>query len=56
MLLVIRDRVGNAINEGLTLEEAQSAGLTAEYDDRWDSGSRIGSARELLSAAYADMQ
>lgn len=56
MLLVIRDRVGKAIKDGLTLEQAQSAGLTAEYDERWDSGSRIGSSRELLSAAYADMQ
>jgi cyclase len=56
MLLVIRDRVGNAINEGMTLEEAQTAGLTAEFDERWDSGGRIGGSRELLSAAYADMQ
>jgi cyclase len=56
MLLVIRDRVAKAIKDGLTLEEAQTAGLTAEYDERWDSKGRIGSPQELLSAAYADMQ
>jgi glyoxylase-like metal-dependent hydrolase (beta-lactamase superfamily II) len=55
MLLVIRDRVGAAIAEGMTLEQAQNAGLTKEYDARWDSGSRIGGAAALLEAAYADM-
>ena len=56
MMLVIRDRVRTAVNDGMTLEEAQGAGLTAEYDERWDSNSRIGSPEELLRAAYADMQ
>jgi glyoxylase-like metal-dependent hydrolase (beta-lactamase superfamily II) len=56
MLLVIRDRVASAIAEGMTLEQAQNAGLTAEYDERWDSGRRIGGAAALLEAAYADLQ
>jgi glyoxylase-like metal-dependent hydrolase (beta-lactamase superfamily II) len=55
MMLVIRDRVAEAIRDGMTLEEAQNAGLTAEYDERWDSGRRIGGAAALLEAAYADM-
>ena len=55
MLLVIRDRIGTAIAEGMTLEQAQSAGLTSEYDERWDSGRRIGGAGALIEAAYADM-
>jgi cyclase len=55
MLLVIRDRIGAAIAEGMTLEQAQGAGLTAEYDDRWDSGGRIGGAAALIEAIYADM-
>ncbi len=55
MLLVIRDRVAAAIREGRTLEEAQAAGLTAEYDERWDSGRRIGSAATLIGSIYADM-
>ena len=38
MMLVIRDRVASAIREGKSLEEVQVAGLTAEYDERWDSG------------------
>ena len=55
MMLVIRDRVAEAIRDGMTLEEAQNAGLTSEYDERWDSGRRIGGAAALLEAAYADM-
>jgi hypothetical protein len=55
MLLVIRDRVAAAIRDGMTLEQAQGAGLTAEYDERWESGRPIGSAAKLIEAAYADM-
>lgn len=55
MMLVIRDRIRAAIDDGMSLEQAQSAGLTAEYDERWDSGRRIGSAATLIEAAYAGM-
>jgi glyoxylase-like metal-dependent hydrolase (beta-lactamase superfamily II) len=55
MMLVIRDRVAGAIRDGKSLEEAQAAGLTAEYDERWDSGRRIGSGATLIESAYADM-
>jgi glyoxylase-like metal-dependent hydrolase (beta-lactamase superfamily II) len=55
MLLVIRDRVKAGIDEGMSLEEAQAAGLTREYDGRWESGRRIGSSAALIGAAYADM-
>ena len=37
------------------IDEAQAAGLTKEYDDRWDSGRRIGSAATLIESIYADM-
>ncbi|MDA0680547.1 MAG: MBL fold metallo-hydrolase [Proteobacteria bacterium] len=55
MMLVIRDRTAAAIRNGMTLEQAQGAGLTAEYDERWESGRPIGSSAKLLEAAYADM-
>ncbi len=55
MMLVIRDRVANAIRDGKSLSEAQAAGLTAEFDERWDSGRRIGSAATLIESIYADM-
>ena len=55
MMLVIRDRIKSAISKGQTLEQIQAAGLTTEYDERWESGRRIGSAGSLIEAAYADM-
>ena len=56
MLLIIRDRVQSSIDDGQTLEQIQAAGLTKEYDERWDSGRRIGSAKALLESAYMDMK
>lgn len=55
MLVIIRNRVRAAIENGMSLEQVQAAGLTVEFDERWDSGRRIGSAAELLRAAYEDM-
>ena len=55
MLLVIRDRVKTAIKEGKSLEQAQAAGLTTEYDERWGSQRRIGSADALIEVAYKDL-
>ena len=56
MLLVIRDRVIGSVAAGVPLAEAQTAGLTAEFDARWaNRTSRIGSPEEVLRAAYADL-
>lgn len=56
MLLVIRDRVIASIADGVSLADAQTAGLTAEFDARWANRTdRIGSPEELLRAAYADL-
>lgn len=55
MLLIIRDRVRASIDEGLSLEEARAAGLTKEYDKRWDTKTGRGTAAALIGAAYADM-
>jgi glyoxylase-like metal-dependent hydrolase (beta-lactamase superfamily II) len=55
MLVVILERVSDAIRDGKSLEEIQTAGLTAEYDERWDSGRRIGSAATLIESIYAEM-
>lgn len=55
MLLVIRDRVKSSIEAGRSLDEAKAAGLTTEFDARWESGRRIGSAGALIEAAYKDL-
>lgn len=55
MLLTIRDRVQTSVDAGKSLEEIQAAGLTKEYDERWDSGGRVGGAATMLEAAYKDL-
>ena len=35
MFYTIRNRVKNAIDDGMSLEQIMGAGLTAEYDERW---------------------
>jgi len=55
MLLTLRDRVQKAINDGLSVEEAQSAGLTAEFDDEYRPAGNFGTPEQLIAAAYADM-
>ena len=55
MLVVIRDRVADAIRDGQSLEQIQAAGLTAEYDDRWAGSGRIGGSASMLAAIYGEM-
>ncbi|MDG2376406.1 MAG: MBL fold metallo-hydrolase [Woeseiaceae bacterium] len=55
MLVTIRDRVAAAIRDGMSLEEIQGAGLTAEYDERWAASGRIGGSASMLAAVYADL-
>jgi cyclase len=55
MLVDIRDKVAAAIRDGMSLEEVQSAGLTAEYDERWAGSGRIGGSASMLAAVYADL-
>lgn len=55
MMLVVRDRVRAAIKDGKNLEQARAAGLTKEYDERWDTKTGRGTSAALIGAAYADM-
>lgn len=56
MLLTIRDRAQGAINDGMSLEQAQSAGLTDDFDDRYRPAGNFGTPEQLLAAAYADLE
>jgi glyoxylase-like metal-dependent hydrolase (beta-lactamase superfamily II) len=55
ILNVVRERVHAAISEGKSLEEAQAAGLTTEYDARWNTETGRGTSAALIAAAYADL-
>ncbi|MDH4107118.1 MAG: MBL fold metallo-hydrolase [Gammaproteobacteria bacterium] len=55
MLLDVRDKVRQAIAAGMTLEQAQGAGLTAAHDPRYKSDSRLATPEALVAAAYKDL-
>lgn len=56
MLLTIRDRVQDAINRGMSVDEAQSAGLTTDFDPKYRPAGNFGTPEQLIAAAYADLQ
>lgn len=55
MMGVIQQRVEKAIREGKSLDEARMAGLTKDYDERWNTETGRGTAAALIGAAYADL-
>jgi len=56
MLLTVRDRVQQSINDGMTVEEAQAAGLTEDFDEKYRPPGNFGTPEQLIAAAYADLQ
>jgi len=55
MMLDVQARVEAAIEAGMTLEQAQGAGLTAAHDSRYKSDSRLATPEALVAAAYEDL-
>lgn len=55
MLLSIRDRVQRAINEGMSLEQVQAAGLTQDFDAQYDT-SNFATPERMLAAAYRELK
>lgn len=49
MFYTIRNRVQNAIDDGMDLQQILAAGLTTEYDARW------GDPAGMLEAAYSEL-
>lgn len=56
MMLTIRDRVQKAVNDGMSVEQAQSAGLTDDFDGRYRPAGNFGTPEQLIAAAYADLE
>ena len=52
MVTIIRARVQASIKKGMTLEQIKAAHLTKDYDARYDTKTRIGSADNFLEAIY----
>jgi glyoxylase-like metal-dependent hydrolase (beta-lactamase superfamily II) len=55
MLTIIRDRVQDAIDKGLTLEQVKAAGLARDYDGRYGGESGPASASEFMTTVYRSL-
>jgi cyclase len=55
MLTIIRDRVQEAIDQGMTLDEVQAAGLTRDYDGRYGSQTGSWTTSMFVRAVYQSL-
>jgi glyoxylase-like metal-dependent hydrolase (beta-lactamase superfamily II) len=55
MLKIIRDRILDAVKKGRTLEQAQAAGLTKDYDGRYGATTGAWTTAMFVEAAYRSL-
>ena len=55
MVTIVRDRVQEAINKGMSLEQVKAAGLTKEYDPRWGATSGPWTTDMFVEAVYKSL-
>ena len=55
MMTIIRDRVQASIKKGMTLEQVKAAGLTKDYDARYNAKSGFGTREMLIEAVYKSL-
>jgi cyclase len=55
MVVIVRDRVRAAIQNGMTLAQVQEAHLTRDYDARYDAKRGLGSASGFIEAVYKSL-
>jgi hypothetical protein len=55
MATIMRDRVQDAINRGLTLEQVKDAKLTLDYDGIYGSTTGFWTTDKFLEALYKDL-
>lgn len=55
MLTIIRDRVQDMIDRGMSLEEVQAARPTRDYDPRWGADSGFWTTEQFVAAVYQNL-
>ncbi len=56
MMVVIRDRVQAMIDKGATLDQVETARLTADYDDRFGANSGLWTTGMFIEAVYTSLK
>lgn len=55
MVTIVRDRVKDAIDKGMSLEQVKTAGFTKEYDPRWGATSGPWTTDMFIEAVYKSL-
>lgn len=55
MVTIVRDRVQDAIQRGMTLDQIKTAGFTKDYDPRWSAKQGPGTADNFITAVYRSL-
>ena len=55
MVIIIRNRIRDAIKKGMTLDQIKAARLTLDYDARYSAPSGPGSAASFVESMYRDL-
>jgi cyclase len=55
MVIIVRDRIRDAIKKGMTLDQVKAARLTRDYDARYAAPSGAGSTANFVESVYRDL-
>jgi len=55
MIVIVRDRIKDAIKKGMTLDQVKAARLTRDYDPRYAAPSGPGSTANFVESVYRDL-
>jgi len=55
MIVIVRDRIRDAIKKGMTLDQVKAARLTRDYDLRYAAPSGPGSTANFVESVYRDL-
>lgn len=55
MLAIIRDRINQMVERGMSLDEVKAARPTADYDPRWAATSGPGTTDMFVTAVYRSL-
>jgi glyoxylase-like metal-dependent hydrolase (beta-lactamase superfamily II) len=55
MIIIVRDRIRDAIKKGMTLDQIKAARLTRDYDARYAAPSGSGSTANFVESIYRDL-
>jgi glyoxylase-like metal-dependent hydrolase (beta-lactamase superfamily II) len=55
MVVIVRDRIRDAIKKGMTLDQVKAARLTRDYDARYSAASGPGSTANFVESVFRDL-